>query len=271
MVQSIRFIAYLFRGVGLDLVLCPEDDLSALWAYHGLKRRGLEDLELVNTEMLAANVHWDHRIESNGATISITLADGRVISEKSIRGVLNRLVSAPSSLLPFVSPDDREYAFIEFTAFFLSWLYALPGPVLNRPSPQGLSGQWRHKSEWAFLAQKSGLPTAIYKQSTYDSDCIADAEYLFGNVSKFPEEVPTKTIIVIDGNITGDRASQDINNGAQRFAEFYGTEILGIEFIKDPFSERWVFSNATPLPDLRKGGEELLDILASIFREEMSN
>ena len=61
-------------------------DASALWASQGLQARGLEPLERVSAEMLAQSQCWEHRVDTQGATIDITLADGRHIRNNAIRG-----------------------------------------------------------------------------------------------------------------------------------------------------------------------------------------
>jgi hypothetical protein len=42
------------------LVLCSEQDVSALWTYQGLQARGLRPLELVPAEILPYSLKWDH-------------------------------------------------------------------------------------------------------------------------------------------------------------------------------------------------------------------
>ena len=71
--------------------------------------------------------------------------------------ILNRLIAPPETLVAQSVPGDREYAHQELTALYLSWLNAIPAPVLNRPTPQGLAGRWRHASEWAVAADEAGL------------------------------------------------------------------------------------------------------------------
>ena len=118
--------------------------------------------------MLAQSQRWEHRVDEQGASIDITLADGRHIRNDAIQGVLNRLVCVPFEPLRLAHPADREYASQELTAFCLSWLYALSSLVINRAAPQGLAGQWRHRSEWLWLAAHVGLPTPLYRKISED-------------------------------------------------------------------------------------------------------
>lgn len=244
------------------LVLCASNDVSAIWAYQGLKIRGLTPLELVTLEMLEYGVRWEHRLRADSVSIDITLADGRRIRNDNISGVLNRLLWVPSEHLLLVHTSEREYATHELIAFFTSWLYALPKPVLNRPTPQGLSGRWRHVSEWVWLASKAGLPTLDYRQTCHDD---IPKMYVEGRI--VPIGTPVKTIIIVEGHVVDELAPPDIREGCKRLAELTRTELLGVEFADGPAGP-WTFAGATTFPDLRLGGQELLDVLAYVLKCE---
>jgi hypothetical protein len=240
------------------LVMCALTDVPALWAYYGLKNRGLAPIELVSSEMLVLSLRWEHRVGRDVASIMITLADGSSISSDSICGVLNRILSVSTDHLRMVNQADRDYATQELNAFFTSWLYALPKPTLNPATPQGLSGRWRNISEWVLLASKAGLPVADYTQTSHDN--IYDVERkLFASVK------PVKTVIIVDGHAVGIHAPSHIIEGCQNLAELSETQLLGIEFAVGESGE-WTFANATPFPDLRLGGKRMLDVLESVLR-----
>jgi len=242
------------------LVLSSANDISARWAYHGLKKRGLDPLEMVYAEALPFSLSWEHRVSADGAVIKLRLPDERLIEGGSIRGAINRLIAVPS--LQVAHSPDGEYATQEFSALFLSWLYALPGPVINRATPQGLCGQWRHLSEWVWLASRAGLPVASYKQSSRDLINEAVIERRL-----FPMGTPTRTVIVINGAVCGEGVPDIIREGCARLSQLSGTALLGLEFVQRS-DENWVFAAASPMPDMRYGGEELLDRLASILTGE---
>lgn len=244
------------------LVFCELNDASALWAYKGLKSRGLEPVELLSAQMLAYSLHWEHRLGSNAPSIKIILSDGREINSDTISGVLNRLQTIPSAHLR-ASPADQDYASQELFAFFMSWIFSLPQPVLNRPTSQGLSGQWRHASEWVWLATQAGLTSLPYKQTSYD---LIDTNHLKGSL--VPADTPVKMVIVIDGYVIGSNIPPDIARSCKHLSELSETNLLGIEFIEGSAGS-WTFAGATPLPNLRLGGEELLDILATVLKEKM--
>jgi hypothetical protein len=172
--------------------------------------------------------------------------------------VLNRLVTVPYEPLRHLEPEDRDYASQELTAFFLSWLHALPCPVLNRATPQGLSGAWRHRSEWVWLAAQAGLPTPRYRQSSSSGGQVRDA-----GITSPASTVAT--VLVVGRQVVGESAPSSILSGCQRLARLTGTHLLGIEFTADA-GGAWTFSGATPQPDLRLGGSALLDALSSAFQ-----
>jgi hypothetical protein len=232
-------------------VVCAANDLAALWAARGLAARGLQPLEVVTAEALAYNLRLAHSVTVKGrARTTFTLADGRIFDSTAIRGALNRLQTLPSEHLRGAGEIDRQYAEQELYALFLSWLHGLPGPVLNPPSPQGLSGAWRHQSEWLWRAAQAGLPTITYAQSERYAPSPSVAQ---------------RTLIVAGGVCCGARAAPEISAAAARLAQAAQTPLLGLDFHLDP-AGRWLFANANPAPDLRLGGEPLLDALAAALQ-----
>jgi hypothetical protein len=241
------------------LVLCEPHDLSALWAAEGLSRQVEGPVDLVTGSMLACALTWEHRIRGDVAEVDIALADGRRISSTRARPVLNRLSFVPTDRLASVAGDDRDYAIQEFQALFLSWLWAHPGPMLNRPSPQFLAGHWRHPAAWAVLAAKAGLCTAPYRQRSDDALAepgIAPAHRWRAN------QPPSVTVFVVGRQVVSEPAvPPPLLDPCRRLAELAGDDLLGIE-LAPMDSGRWELVTATPIPDLRAGGEPLLDALA---------
>lgn len=240
------------------LILCETNDLAALWVYEGLRDKGFNPLELVRADALLHGISWEHRLgPDDKVTIDIRLPDGRRINNREIQGVINRLLSVPNENRTFIHASEENYFINEMTAFFLSWLYALPKPVLNRPTPQGLSGYARHISEWIWLAAQAGLPTPDYVYS--DNGHVAiDSGYLTSTVHVF----------VIGNQFVGNMAPVNIRKGCLRLAELSRTELLGITFVIGP-NDRWTFAGATPTPDLIMGGQLLLNTLAAVLMNKL--
>jgi hypothetical protein len=239
------------------LILCEPDDYPALWAFEGLKARGLDPLEIVTSQTLVYGLGWEHRLGGDGAHVSIRLHDARVIESARTRGVLNRLVYLPSGLFSHAPASDRLYAAGEMTALFMSWLAAMPAPMLNRPTAQGLCGSWRHPSEWQMLAARAGLATRPYHQS----GCSNGAGSALGY-----NPTVDGTAFVIGSKVVGpDDLPPAVRDGCAALAAAAGQQLLGIDFTRDG-EHRWTFIGASPRPDLRLGGDALLDALAEALR-----
>lgn len=97
---------------------------------------------------------------------SVAIVSGQKIFTKDIQGVITRLTWVYEHDLPHIVPLDRAYVASEMNAFLLSWLTELPCPVLNRPTPTGLSGPWWRHEKWQHKASQVGFSLA----PTYLSD-----------------------------------------------------------------------------------------------------
>jgi len=223
------------------LVLCHCSDLAAIWAYEGLKALGMGPLELVSAESLAFSLKWEHRIRTNSASFRITLADGREIASEKVFGALNRLQFVPLPHWHRASLQDQSYVGQEMMAFYTSWLFSMPGRVLNPATPAGLSGAMRRPLEWMRLASQAGLPTAGYQ---------ADHSPLSASATM-------KSVIVVGGITPADAPYPE---ACGKLAEISKTPLLGISF--SMLSDGTLrFCEADTMPDLRLGGPCLLDSL----------
>lgn len=234
------------------LVLCEPTDISALWAAFCLRERGLET-EVVTTPALDYALRWEHRVGCAGARVQIELADGRCLSSDTPAGVLNRIGFVPTERLNRIAGTDRDYALMEMNALFLSWLHALPGPVINRPTPQGLSGNWRHPSLWAALAGQAGLPVAPYAQS---DETAPESAW---SAAVLPADL---TAFVLGSRVIAPSLLPNAaREGCRRLARAAGETLLGVDFGVRADGE-WEMLRATPAPDLIRGGPPLVEALA---------
>jgi len=246
------------------LVLCDANDASAMLAYQALRARGIAPLELITADALSVAEEWEHRVGGDAPSLRFRLGDGRSFEGGALRGVLNRLYTAPTWHWRAAAKADQEYVQQELIAFFLSWLNALPCPVINRPTPQGLCGRWRSESEWVCVAQRAGLPVAPYRQSSFDR-----VDEMRGEKRLIVPGTATRTAIVVNGAVTGPSAPDEVRQACVRFAKEAGTELIGLDFAEGAAGP-WTFVGANPMPDLRWGGRALIDALADALamREE---
>lgn len=250
-------------AASLVLVLCDPFDLPALWAADRLERRGMA-VEVVAGSTIGDALSWEHRVGTDGvASVEIGLADGRRISGTEPCGVLNRLTVAPTGRVQAVGGTDGDYAIQEMSALFLSWLAALPGPVVNRPSPQGLGGHWRHPATWAVLAGQAGLSAPPYRRNGDDSPTEAALPPAFrtGGDGEPGWRLPAVTAFVVgDEVVTPSPLPPEVRDGCRRLARLSGDTLLGADF--QPGADGgWELVNASATPDLRLGGEPLVEVL----------
>jgi len=242
------------------LVLCETHDAAAAWAHSSLRARGLAPLEILSAEQLALSEFQEHRLEAARTTLRFRTEGGLQVDGQRLRGIVNRLWTVPTGHWRQASQADQGYVQQELFAFFLSWLHALPCPVLNRPTPQGLCGQWRQESEWAWLARQAGLPVAPYRQTSRDS-----VDESRGERRLVPAGALVQTAIVVGGRVVGAAVPPEIAAGCVRLSQLARTALLGVDLIGSA-GAGWRFAGASPTPDLRLGGEPLVDALMHELR-----
>ena len=236
-------------------VLCDVYDAAAYWAAEQLQDAGHE-VSVATAAQLDAAVRLQHRIARSGrCSVEIELADGRCLSDKDGAGILNRLSAVSAERLQAIAGAERDYALQEMHALFLSWLHALPGKMLNRPTTQGLGGNWRHPSAWALLAGQAGLESAPYRQS----ECI-DPGADWGLV---PHPDAT-TVYCVDGCLATTCELPSLPAEAcLALGALAGDALIGIDLLND--QDRWIFHSASPRPDLCKGGRPVIDAISKAF------
>jgi hypothetical protein len=247
------------------LVLCDANDISAKWAYNALAGSGLAPLRLITADELSVATYWEHRILGDRTTLRFKLANGIDVRGEQLRGVLNRLYEVPIAHWRFARKADQEYVEQELIAFYLSWLHALPCPVINRPTPQGLSGRWRHESEWVWIALRAGLAVEPYRQSVLDR--IDEGK---GEKRLAPSGASIKTVLTMGDITSGVPAPPLVEAGCKRLAELAGTELLGVDFMTGG-PVPWTFVGANPLPDLMLGGPALIRALLERLTEDRTS
>jgi hypothetical protein len=229
------------------LALCDPADRAAVWAYRGLRARGLTPLELLAPQTLLGSTRSAHRIGRDGADFEITLPDGRVLASREVDGVLNRVACAPFGYLPFTTHADAMYAAQELAALLLScspaWprsrSTARPGTGCAEPGVRPRSGPRSRPGPGC----RCGRPESPTAPTTDRPGRRPSAATCY---SSAPPEAADERAYV-------------------RLARLAGADPLGIDLRRDDRQQEdgrpAVFAEASPLPDLRLGGDPFLDHL----------
>jgi hypothetical protein len=243
------------------LVLASECDEAGRWVAEGLAGAGRERVLFV-TDADLADATWAHHVADDSTSTRVELADGRTIDSADVAGTVNRLTHVPPLLVDALVDDDRQYGLQELSALVMSWLASLPAPTLNPPDTRGLSGAWRSPAEWALLAGASGLEAAPV---LFDS--AAPQPFGWSGWSGGTTPAPlVEDVIVVGATVFADpELTTTAADACRRLAMLSDTPILGIAFADGVTSP---VVGVTPLPDVRAGGDAMIDALAEALRAE---
>ena len=179
-----------------------------------------EDVALLTPEGFSVSGwrHYPGSPESSTSTL-----DGREVCERDVTGVLSRLWGVGEFDLPHIVPEDRAYVGMEMSAFITSWLYGLPCPVINRPTPECPTGlNWREE-EWTHRAARLGIPVRRMRMHL-----ALDAE---------PEPPPTKaesrSFVTVVGRRCLGAAHESLKSHALKLAAATGTDLMDVYFSGD--------------------------------------
>ena len=181
--------------------------LADRWAVHEAALLTCEDLSAAG---------WCHPV--GAANRSTAVVGGRVVAVEGITGVLTRRPYVVEQELGHIVPADRAYVASEMTAFLLSWLSSLECPVLNRPTPSGLSGPNWWPEQWTYAAARFGLPVHPVRRRTVLADDAPAAA-----------DPPPLTVTVVGERCIGP-VDPALAAQARRFASAVGVDLLAVHF-----------------------------------------
>ncbi|QGQ19432.1 hypothetical protein GC089_09570 [Cellulomonas sp. JZ18] len=241
------------------LVLCTPEDDSALWLYRRLRALERTPVRLVDQASLSMPLAVEHRVGRDAPSTRLTLADGGELDAAGVGGVVNRLTGLTPHHLALAAPEDQEYALAELYAFALSWLHALPCPVVNPATPLGLGGPAAPPSRWVLQAQRCGLRTRPYRVD--DTDPAA---------ARFPDPGGTGLrrrgdvdVLVVGDRVVPGHLPTELHAACVRLARCAGVPLLGLTFRRD--ADGWCLHDVQVRPDLRVGGDAGVAALADLF------
>lgn len=234
------------------VILCHPGDAAAQWLAATMRELIGGGIELVTVEELVYSRRIVHRLNDDGDSGSIALADGRTLRAETIAGLVNRVSYLPTQHFARAVAEDRAYAEAELHAFLLAWINGVAGRVINPPLPAALGGGTFPLPTLVHLAAMAGLPTEGWRASAAAG---ADA----------PPPLPTThAAVVFDGRIFGMLLPRALQEGCRRLAALTGASLLQIEFNQSG-GRGLRFVGATGAVDFRIGGTSLARDLAHAF------
>ena len=153
---------------------------------------------------------------------SQAVVGGRVCPEGRLAGVITRLASVTPADLPHIEPADRVYVAQEMQAFLLAWLHRLPCPVLNRPTPTCLIGEWWSPQTWIHKACRLGIPVARREWSVVRGLRAKTIQPVTGE--------PSIASITIVGSQVIGRAVPRVVQYARRLAQAAELDLVTVRF-----------------------------------------
>jgi hypothetical protein len=215
----------------LVIVAGPRDAtaraLVARWTAHDARLLTCDDLSVAG---------WNYAPTDPAASTAVV--GGCPVAVTDVVGVLTRLPGVSAEMLPHIDPADRSYVATEMHAFLVSWLNALPCPILNRPSPDCLVGPYWRREKWVRKAAHLGIPVVPVQRSTQASAISAP------NLAATTYGV---TVTVVGSHVVGDVAPA-LARHARELAVAAGVELLGVQFDGTTTGSR--FLDATLWPDV---------------------
>jgi hypothetical protein len=240
------------------LILAHQGDATATHvAARLLQRHRPEDTRLVSMEEIVFAPRWSHTLNGAKAKAALTLHDGTEIHGDRIGIVFNRLQYLDMPHFAASDKADREYAAMEMFALFLSWLKALPCPIINPVSSQNLAGPIHSSLAWQQLAGKAGLPTvrmrltsSLRRYSVSGLIPYPGGPGAIGNVPACLTEAAGDQFaraFVAGKEVLGDVPEQ-LMPGCAKLASLSGFEVLLIHFASLRNDASWKFNGIDPYP-----------------------
>ena len=239
------------------LILTEPADSVGSWLADGLQARLPIPVHHLTTEALTAIASVETEQSGESVEFRIHLASGFILDSRMITGVVNRVLALPPGLALRRGTPDRTSAVRNFSSPVWRLLSGFPGAVLNRPSAQGLSGDFRLPSEWAALAQDAGLAPLRWNPERTES-------------ANRPDEEPGgwRRVAVIGDDVVplddSGRLPAAVERCCRAFAASSASDVIGVDLVRFGRSE-WHFADVDFRPDLERGGRAALMAVARVL------
>jgi hypothetical protein len=175
---------------------------------------------------------WRQRLGDTGP--QSVVVGGTLMPQQAISGVLTLLPGIGERHLPHVVPQDRPYVASEMNAFLIFWLSQLKCPVLNRPTPECLTGPAWRAEKWLHVAAQAGISVRPM--------------HLNSSVQSASEEDPSSVVVTVVGERAIGNADPTLHEAAKTLAAIAGVQMLSVRFGGPEPGDCLI--NAGPTPDL---------------------
>jgi hypothetical protein len=191
---------------------------------------------------------WNFRVHDPAA--SVGMLGGSPVPATAIAGVVTRLGGVTEHDLPHIAQPDRTYVAAEMNAFLFAWLTSLECPVVNRPTPQCLSGVYWGQEKWVLTAKRLGIPARPVVRRDNEAIDAVDAK--------------TRHTVTVVGRKQIGAVDPALAERAHALAETVAVDVLAVEF--DGQGRDASFVNASLWPDL--GDTSIADAVIALVRDK---
>jgi hypothetical protein len=176
---------------------------------------------------------WRQRLKTGcGARV---VAEGKVLDQSDITGVLTLLPWVFENELVDVVLEDRSYVAGEMNAFLLFWLWRLRCPVLNRPTPTSLSGPYWRREKWVSVASQAGIAAEPVRRH---------AGSPIGSV--YGETPPIGATLTVVGSRVFGNADPELGRHALGLARRAGVGLLAVHFSGPDRNSKFISADVFP-------------------------
>lgn len=211
--------------MALVILLPGPEDLGAGEVASAVRARGHDVVTLAPARL--ESLTWEHRLEDGRVATRITLPGGRVIDDRSVGAVLNRVVAPTLIRFARSGGRDRSYAIAEWQALLASWLGSLGDRVVGAIDGQGATPA-RGSLQWLAWARAAGLRTASPIGVREPSAAAEPTHRSLGR------ERAVIRHVVVDGRVVvPPRPVADVAEAVCRLAAYAGSDILAARLAVD--------------------------------------
>ena len=191
------------------VIVANRQDDSAAW----LATRWQAHDAVVLTPADLSCIGWRYYVPDSGKSRAVI--GGREVSMGEINGVVTRMPAVFERELGHIVPADRPYVAAEMSAFLLAWLSSLNCVMLNRPTPNCLSGPNWNCEQWIHLAARLGIPVGPVH---------------LGTALGLKEPSASGCDVIVVGNQCFGAAAPPLFDHARALAAAAGTGLLAVKF-----------------------------------------